>query len=73
MLLAPVTENAQYLLETMLRRFIYSEPFRFKQERELRESVVWILDGLVDAGSSVAYRMRDDFVTPMASLAASKF
>jgi hypothetical protein len=68
---ARLTENTQYLLESMLRRFIYSEPFRLKQERELRESVVLVMDSLVDAGSSAAYRMRDDFITPMASVASA--
>jgi tRNA A37 threonylcarbamoyladenosine biosynthesis protein TsaE len=67
---ARLTENTQYLLESMLRRFIYSEPFRLKQKRELRESVVLVLDHLVDAGSSAAYRMRDDFITPLTTIAS---
>jgi len=60
-----MTDNAVYLLESLLRRYLYSEPFQLKRDRELREAVVSILDCLVNAGSSVAYRMRDDFVTPV--------
>ena len=53
-------------LETLLRRFVYSEPHRVKSDRTLREAIVEILDTLVAGGSSSAYRMRDDFVTPWA-------
>jgi hypothetical protein len=49
-----------------LRRFIYSEPLRLKSDTEVRSAVLTILDQLVESGSSAAYRMRDDFVTPIA-------
>ena len=55
-----------YYLETLLRRFVYSEPHRVKSDHALREAIVEILDALVAGGSSSAYRMRDDFVTPWA-------
>ncbi len=59
--------NSAYVLETLLRRFVYSEPVRLKSTPALRVAVLKILDGLVSAGSPAAYRMRDDFVTPLAS------
>jgi hypothetical protein len=59
-------DNAVFCLEAVLRRFIYSEPLRLKSEAGVRSAVLTILDQLVDFGSSAAYRMRDDFVTPIA-------
>ena len=55
-----------FCLESLLHRFIYSEPLRLKTNVKVRSAVLTILDTLVDAGSSAAYRMRDDFVTPIA-------
>ena len=52
------------VLETLLRPFVYSHPHRIKSNASLREAVLMILDALVEGGSSSAYRMRDDFVTP---------
>jgi hypothetical protein len=60
------TENTVFMLETLLRRHVYGRPMELKKDRELRESVLYLLDTLVEAGSSGAYRMRDDFVTPVA-------
>jgi len=59
-------DNTVFYLESLLRRFIYSEPLRLKSNAEVRSAVLTILDRLVDSGSSAAYRMRDDFVTPIA-------
>ena len=56
--------NVAFHLETVLRPFVYGEPFRIKSDKELQTSVLNILDVLVASGSSSAYRMRDDFVTP---------
>ena len=53
-----------YRLETVVRRFVYSEPFLVKSDRSLQTAILGILDILVTSGSSSAYRMRDDFVTP---------
>jgi hypothetical protein len=55
-----------FYLESLLRRFIYSEPLRLKTNVKVRSAILTILDKLVDSGSSAAYRMRDDFVTPIA-------
>jgi hypothetical protein len=59
-------DNTVFYLESLLRRFTYSEPLRLKSNAEVRSAVLSILDTLVDSGSSTAYRMRDDFVTPIA-------
>lgn len=63
-------DNTVFYLESLLRRFVYSQPFRLKSNAEVRSAVLTILDHLVDSGSSAAYRMRDDFVTPIAYLNA---
>ncbi|MBN2293378.1 MAG: hypothetical protein JXM70_13195 [Pirellulales bacterium] len=62
-----VTSNTVFSLETLLRGFVYGHPMELKREKELREAVLHLLDSLVELGSSAAYRMRDDFVTPAAS------
>ncbi len=54
-----------YYLEVLLRRFVYGEPLQLKSNRSVREAVLYILDQLVETGSSAAYQMRDDFVTPI--------
>lgn len=53
-----------FYLESLLRRYVYGQPLRLKSNSMLQDAVLKILDQLVDAGSSAAYRMRDDFVTP---------
>ncbi len=57
--------NTVFLLESLLRRSVYSEPHRLKSDPVVRKAVLALLDHLVEAGSSAAYRMRDDFVTPL--------
>ena len=52
-------------LEVLLRRYVYGRPLQLKRHRVLRESVLLLLDLLVENGSSAAFRMRDDFVTPV--------
>lgn len=58
------SSDTVFCLEMVLQRYVYAEPRRLKEDPTLRSAVMLILDELVDAGSSVAYRMRDDFVTP---------
>lgn len=58
-------ENTVFCLESLLQRNVYGEPQRLKSDAGIRSAVLEILDKLVDAGSSAAYRMRDDFVTPV--------
>jgi hypothetical protein len=57
--------NTVFLLESLLRRHVYAEPHRLKSDPTVRTAVLALLDHLVEAGSSAAYRMRDDFVTPL--------
>ena len=59
--------NTGFLLESLLRRHVYGRPLALKRTRPIREAVLHLLDLLVENGSSAAYRMRDDFVTPMAA------
>lgn len=59
--------NTAFSLETLLVGFVYGQPHRLKGEPDLRNAVLRLLDALVVVGSSAAYRMRDDFVTPMRS------
>lgn len=56
--------NTVFLLESLLLRFVYSRPLELKQQGDLREAVIFLLDTLIESGSSAAFRMRDDFVTP---------
>jgi tRNA A37 threonylcarbamoyladenosine biosynthesis protein TsaE len=54
-----------FRLEVLLRRYVYGKPFELKQNIQLRDAVLYLLDCLVEEGSSAAFRMRDDFVTPL--------
>jgi hypothetical protein len=57
--------NTVFLLESLLRRHVYTEPHGLKSDPTVRTAVLALMDRLVEAGSSAAYRMRDDFVTPL--------
>jgi hypothetical protein len=59
--------NTVYMLEVLLQRNVYGRPLELKRRRDLREAVLALLDLLVEQGSSAAFRMRDDFVTPLPS------
>ncbi len=56
--------NTVFMLEVLLQRHVYSRPLELKQSPALRDAVLVLLDLLVESGSSAAFRMRDDFVTP---------
>jgi len=58
--------NTVFMLEVLLQRHVYGRPLELKQNRAIREGVLFLLDILVERGSSAAFRMRDDFVTPAA-------
>jgi hypothetical protein len=58
--------NTPFMLEALLRRYVYGRPLELKRDAGLRDAVLFILDCLVENGSSAAFRMRDDFVTPAA-------
>ena len=57
--------NSVFRLEVLLRRYVYGRPLELKRNRALREAVLLLLDLLVENGSSAAFRMRDNFVTPV--------
>jgi hypothetical protein len=57
--------NTTFLLEIMLQRHVYGRPLELKRHDALRVAVLFILDMMVENGSSAAFRMRDDFVTPI--------
>ena len=57
-------KDAVYCLAYVLQRYVYGRPEMLKVDPTLRNDTLLILDRLVDAGSSAAYRMRDDFATP---------
>ncbi|KRW60939.1 hypothetical protein AO726_06240 [Pseudomonas sp. TTU2014-080ASC] len=56
--------NTVFILENLLQRHVYSRPQELKRAPSLREAILYVLDALVESGSSAAFRMRDDFVTP---------
>lgn len=56
--------NTVFMLEVLLQRHVYARPLELKRDPTLREAILYVLDVLVDNGSSAAFRMRDDFVTP---------
>lgn len=54
------------LVESLLQRFVYGRPLEQKSDPTIQAAVLTVLDMLVENGSSAAFRMRDDFVTPAA-------
>ena len=58
--------NTVFMLEVLLQRYVYGRPLELKRDDRIRDAVLFILDCLVETGSSAAFRMRDDFVTPVA-------
>lgn len=61
-----LNETAVFYLEEILTRLIYGGNSRIRVERPLRDAALSILDALVSTGSSPAYKLRDDFLTPVA-------
>lgn len=64
-----LNSDAQFYLESIMRRWVLSQPGRLKEKTVLKEAILHVLDELVEAGSSIAYRLRDDFVTPVQAVA----
>jgi hypothetical protein len=60
-----LTERAVLRLELILSSLVYGGSVPIRREERLRSSVLKILDAMIDGGSSAAYRMRDDFLTPL--------
>ena len=62
------TGDTVFHLEVLLQRSVYGRPMELKGQRDLREAILSLLDLLVENGSSAAFRMRDDFVTPISTV-----
>lgn len=60
--------NIRWHLDAILSRLLFENLHALKKTEKLRVAVMDILDGLVYAGSSVAFQLRDDFVTPHTSV-----
>jgi hypothetical protein len=60
-----LTSESTFVLESLFGEFVYAHPLQLKSDDVLRSAVLALLDYLVVHGSSAAYRMRDDFVTPI--------
>ena len=56
--------DIMFYTESVLQRCLHTHRSRIEGSPQLRESVLSILDHLVEAGSRSAYRLRDDFATP---------
>jgi len=60
--------NIRWYLDALISRSIFNDRVKLKGDSMLRGAVMNLLDGLIYAGSSVAFQLRDDFVTPSSSL-----
>jgi len=58
------SSNTTYMLEVLLQEHVFGHPLQLKSNAPLKNAVLSLLDALVEVGSSAAFRMRDDFVTP---------
>jgi hypothetical protein len=59
-----LSEVAVFYLERILTRLIQGGPRSALGHDDVRNAVLFLLDELVEYGSSTAYKLRDDFVTP---------
>jgi hypothetical protein len=59
--------NTVFMVVVLLQRHVYAKPLELKRDPRIREAVLTLLDVLVENGSAAAFRMRDDFVTPVAT------
>ena len=60
-----LTQLALDRLEQALAILIYSGTPRIRRDRSLRDATLAVLGKMIDAGSSRAYLMRDDLLTPL--------
>jgi hypothetical protein len=59
-----LSEEAVFYLERILARLIQGGSSSMLARDDVRQAVLFLLDELVEQGSSTAYKLRDDFVTP---------
>lgn len=61
----PLSGNAIYTLELVLANLVHGGNSRVRRFENLQSATLALLDALIDGGSSLAYKLRDDFVTPL--------
>jgi hypothetical protein len=59
--------NIKFHLDALVSRVLYENLSDIRRTQRLRGSMMAILDALVLSGSSIAFQLRDDFVTPTAN------
>lgn len=59
--------NIKFHLDALVSRVLFENLSAVRKTQRLRESMMAILDALVQSGSSIAFQLRDDFVTPTAT------
>ena len=62
----PQERNLLWYLNCLVSREMYEHLPNLRQSPHMRAAFLSFLDALVEAGSSLAFQMRDDFVTPSA-------
>jgi hypothetical protein len=60
-------DNTRWYLESLIARSMFESLAELKRSDRLRKAILSILDALVQTGSSIAFQLRDDFVTPTPS------
>lgn len=61
----PMSQLAMAKLEASLGNLVYSGSLEIRRNNVLRAATLSVLDTLIEAGSAVAFRIRDDFLTPL--------
>jgi hypothetical protein len=59
--------NLRWALDALVARTLFENLAQVRARAALRDAMMTILDAMVVAGSSAAFQLRDDFVTPQAA------
>lgn len=62
-----VNANLRWALDALVARTLFENLAQVRARAALRDAMMMILDAMVVAGSSAAFQLRDDFVTPQAA------
>jgi hypothetical protein len=60
--------NIKFYLDALVSRLLFENLTGIRRSQKLRVSMMAILNALVQSGSSIAFQLRDDFVTPTANV-----